>query len=102
MTGTYIILEQHQIPSKYGGLVWELILARLEDRKEFVTYVDPDMSNYRHWKYMIQNNHRAYVITNCRILKKNILSADSRPKILFEGQNKEAAFEQILDIWRSA
>ena len=98
----FIILKQTQIFSKYGGTVWRIDMVGVRDRADYVTYVDPRNSNYEGWAHIIRNREHGFVI---RMLKEKkdkdgLISADSRPIIEWQHDDKDVILKQLADLWQ--
>jgi hypothetical protein len=97
----YVILEQREIGSKYGGTVIRITMVGIKDRNQYTTYVDHRNRNHAFWDHITRNPHHGFVIRGLK-LKKNkdfLVSADSRPIIEWQHDNPEVIFGQLKEIW---
>lgn len=100
MTQPYIVLQQRCITSKYGNKIYAITLVGALDRLEYVTYIDPNNRNFKYWQHIVFNPDSGFVLKNCVIKKDNLISADCRPTISWQTDNKEDVFEELVDIWQ--
>ena len=100
MSQPYIVLSQQQIPSKHGGMVYQINLVGALDRIEYRTYVDPKMRNYKFWYRIIDNPECGFVIRGCNVKKDRLISADSKITVVWQTDSSEDVFDELYDIWK--
>ena len=100
MTQPYIVLKQHPMKSKHGGIVYHITLVGAQDRLEYHTYIDPDNRNYKYWYRLVNSPNDGFVIKNCQIKREGLISADSRITIVWQTDNPNDIFDELYAIWQ--
>lgn len=100
----YAILSQKDVPSKHGGMVREIRLVGLDDRKEYITWIDSTNFNHKHWTHIISNPEHGFILKDLKIKKMDnrddVINADSKPIIAWEHINIHEVTSAITDKWR--
>lgn len=88
----YVIMSQKTGLSNYNGKPYTTIeLIGLNDRKDYITYIQKSNQNHHQWHYITSNANSGFVVTfhNYKFKEKNdklIIDADSVPNIKIEGE----------------
>jgi hypothetical protein len=103
MKQPYAVLDQFDRMSKYGNMITQVTLVGIKDRKEYVTYVDPNNGNHSKWYHITIHTEHGFVLNNLRLKKvkdkDNIINADSDPLIECEMENKEEMLKIVQEHW---
>ena len=93
----WIVLKQFQKESRYGGMILEITLVRIEDLQIAHTYIDPDNKNSKYWQDIIANEDReqGQILKGLKFKRQGgipiahskhplepLINADSRPDVL--------------------
>ena len=98
----FVILEQNTRPSRYGGLITEIIMVGVKDRQEYKTYVDPLNINARNWQHITDHPAHGFIIRGLKYKdqEKRILNADSDPIIEWEHESLDVVSQELLAHWQ--
>jgi len=92
----WIVLKQFQKESRYGGMILEITLVRIEDLQIAHTYIDPDNKNSKYWQDIIANEAReqGQILKGLKFKRQGgipmahskhplepLINADSRPEV---------------------
>ena len=72
-----------KVPSKYGGTCYMVLFQDCKTYKSYRTWIYPKMGNFKRWETIIQKG-KGTKIEGVRILRKDIIDADSFPRIITE------------------
>ena len=102
----YILTGVERKESKYGGHIVQVNLMDF-DGVSYRTYLDPKYSIYSQW-HGVLNGPGACIVSDLNIKNqnKNIINADSKPKIVWCGDPEDLGFaisdlmcEPTDDVW---
>ena len=72
-----------KVPSKYGGTCYMVLFQDVKTYKSYRTWIYPKMGNFKNWEHIIRKG-KGTKLTGLRILRRDIIDADSVPFIIEE------------------
>jgi len=81
----------------------EVQLTGIKTRTEYKSWIDPKFANYSHWELLIgAAQEKGVVVSNLKLKDpaKNLINADSRPRIEYVVTRIELA-ELLSDFWET-
>jgi hypothetical protein len=103
MAQYYAVVKQETKYSKYGGVITNITLVGLDDRKEYTTYIDPSNFNSKNWQHILRHAEHGFILSGLKVKKnqkKNIINADSDPIIAWEHDNIDDVVSAVMDKWQ--
>ena len=97
----YVIYEQHTKISKYGGTVITVNVIGVQDRKEYITYIDPTNYNAQNWTDITSNPQGGFLVSGLKVKKDNILNADSKFTVLAATHTRDALLSELHEVWKT-
>lgn len=86
---------------KDGEEILEIQLTGIKTKTEYKTWVDPMFANWRHWQQIVEAAENKGVILSDLKFKdpaKNLINADSKPKIEYI-VTREELIDELTDFW---
>lgn len=100
MKQNYIVMQQHRIRSRYGQIITQIDFVGVKDRLLYRTYIDPFNRNFANWVEILHHSDQGFLLANLQVKTADLISADSRPRILWRSPDREILYEELLSIWR--
>tara|TARA_R110000803_G_scaffold105679_1_gene173891 strand:- start:681 stop:1043 length:363 start_codon:yes stop_codon:yes gene_type:complete len=96
-TSLFYIVEQEVMPSRHGGYITEIKMISMQNGEYYHTYVDENNRNYKHWYEYTNHPQAGYIISNLKLKKDNLISADSRPHLEKYLENQQELERFVVD-----
>lgn len=76
------VISVSEHPSKYGGIFYYIFFKDMKNNKSYKTCVSPNYSNYKNWKYIVDNfGKKKHMFVDNVIVRENIIDYYSLPTI---------------------
>lgn len=103
-TQPYLVVKQTKAFSRNTGRPYtKITLVGIKDQREYETYVEEGMRNYKHWEHIVAYPDRTFVLTNLTVKNSEdgLISADSRPVIEHSAlpENSHEIIGPITEYW---
>lgn len=98
----FAVYKQEQRPSRWGGTVWELHLADINNPMiNYHTYISEDNRNYRHWAKVIENPTKGIFLETERLRMKTKTPGQVNADTVFDVTVLEAdrLADQLAIVW---
>jgi hypothetical protein len=99
----YVIYSQKSSVSRHGGRITTINAIGVQDRKDYITYIDPTNFNSQNWQDIITKPNNAFIVhglTVKNIQGKYIINADSKPRIIAETSDPSTLLYELHELWR--
>lgn len=95
----YIVIDQKEKNSIYGGKYVEIQMIGAKDYEMYKTYIDYKNYNVDNWQYIINNPEHGFIIKGLKVKneEKRVLNADSKPIIEWEHEDKAVVLRELED-----
>ena len=96
----YVIYNQKTGISKHGGTLITINAIGVEDRKEYITYIDPTNYNAQNWIDIVSKPKGGFLVKGLKVKQKNIINADSKFTVLAETHTPEPILVELHNKWK--